>query len=288
MTTDRLDAMRTLIFAGREVPAIGMGTWYLGEGRSPASAEADALRAGLDLGLRVIDTAEMYAEGGAEDVVGAALRGRRDDAVIVSKVYPHNASRDGVVAACHRSLARLGVERIDVYLLHWRGGHPLAETVEGFEALLADGAIGAWGVSNLDPGDLAELAGVPGGTACATNQVLYNLTRRGPELDLFPQMARVGMPVMAYSPIEQGRLFRPGAGLAALQAVAARHDASPAQVALAWTIRSGDVLSIPKASNPAHLRDNVGALTLELTGADLADLDAAFPAPVHPVPLQML
>lgn len=281
-------ARRQLTFAGRDVPAIGLGTWGMGEGRTPRSVEVDALRAGLDLGLTVIDTAEMYAEGGAEEVVGEALRGRRDDALVVSKVYPHHGSRRGVVKACDASLRRLGIDRIDVYLLHWRGAHPLAETVAGFADLVAAGKIGAWGVSNLDAQDLAELGGVPGGSECVTDQVLYNLTRRGPELDLFPVMADLEMPVMAYSPIEQGRLLR-GAGAATLTSVARRHDeATPAQVALAWCLRSGQVLAIPKASDVAHVAENAGTLQLDLTAEDLAELDAAFPAPTSPVPLEML
>lgn len=280
--------MRTLSFAGADVPAVGMGTWHMGENPAAAAAEADALRAGLDAGLRVIDTAEMYAEGGAETVVGRALQGRREAALVVSKVYPHNASSSGVAAACERSLRRLGIDRIDLYLLHWRGSHPLAETVEGFEALLAAGKIGAWGVSNLDVDDLQELRGVPGGAACATNQILYNLTRRGPETGLLSEMAAAGMPAMAYSPVEQGRLLRPGPGLEALRAVATRHGATPAQVALAWTVRSGDVLAIPKSADPDRTRENAAALDLTLDADDLRALDAAFPPPTRPVPLQML
>ncbi|WP_420174375.1 aldo/keto reductase [Luteococcus sp. OSA5] len=279
--------MRTVDFAGREVPTIGLGTWNMGEGRAPRSQEADALRAGLDAGLVVVDTAEMYADGGAEEVVGDALAGRRDDAVLVSKVYPHNASRHGVRAACERSLARLRTDHIDVYLLHWRGRHPLSETVAGFEALVDEGLIGAWGVSNLDADDLRELGQVPGGEGCATNQVLYNLTRRGPELGVFPAAAASGMPIMAYSPLEQARIFdAPGAE--ALGAVAKRHDATAAQVALAWTIRNGRVLAIPKSASPARARENAAALELVLTHEDLAELDAAFPAPTRPAPLEML
>ncbi|GAB2474743.1 aldo/keto reductase [Luteococcus sediminum] len=279
--------MRTLDFAGRSVPAIGMGTWYMGEGHAPKAREADALRAGLDAGLVVVDTAEMYADGGAEEVVGEALAGRRDQAVLVSKVYPHNASRTGVRQACQRSLARLRTDRIDVYLLHWRGRHPLSETVAGFEELVREGMIGSWGVSNLDADDLRELGQVPGGGACVTDQVLYNLTRRGPELDPFPVAAQAGMSIMAYSPLEQARLFdAPGAE--ALTSIARRHEATAAQVALAWTIRDGNVLAIPKTADPARARENAAALELELTAEDLAELDRAFPAPARPVPLEML
>ncbi|MDN5564828.1 MAG: aldo/keto reductase [Luteococcus sp.] len=279
--------MRTLDFAGRQVPAIGLGTWDMGEGHTPRAQEADALRAGLDAGMVVVDTAEMYADGGAEEVVGDALAGRRDDAVLVSKVYPHNASRRGVRAACERSLARLRTDHIDVYLLHWRGRHPLAETVQGFEDLVADGLIGAWGVSNLDADDLRELGQVPGGKACVTDQVLYNLTRRGPELGVLPAAAASGMSVMAYSPLEQARIFdAPGAET--LTTVADRHDATAAQVALAWTIRDGNVLAIPKSASTARVRENAAALGLTLTDDDLAELDRAFPAPPRQVPLETL
>lgn len=279
--------MRTLDFAGRQVPAIGLGTWDMGEGHTPRAQEADALRAGLDAGLVVVDTAEMYADGGAEEVVGDALAGRRDDAVLVSKVYPHNASRRGVRAACERSLARLRTGHIDVYLLHWRGRHPLSETVQGFEDLVADGLIGAWGVSNLDADDLRELGQVPGGKACVTDQVLYNLTRRGPELGVLPAAAASGMSVMAYSPLEQARIFdAPGAE--ALTTVADRHGATAAQVALAWTIRDGNVLAIPKSASTARVRENAAALELTLTDDDLAELDRAFPAPPRQVPLETL
>lgn len=279
--------MRTLDFAGRQVPAIGLGTWDMGEGHTPRAQEADALRAGLDAGLVVVDTAEMYVDGGAEEVVGDALAGRREDAVLVSKVYPHNASRRGVRAACERSLARLRTSHIDVYLLHWRGRHPLAETVQGFEDLVADGLIGAWGVSNLDADDLRELGQVPGGKACVTDQVLYNLTRRGPELGVLPAAAASGMSVMAYSPLEQARIFdAPGAET--LTTVADRHGATAAQVALAWTIRDGNVLAIPKSASTARVRENAAALELTLTDDDLAELDRAFPAPPRQVPLETL
>lgn len=274
-------------FAGRQVPAIGLGTWCMGEGRAPRTQEVAALRAGLDAGLTVVDTAEMYADGGAEEVVGEALVGRRDDVVLVSKVYPHNASFDGVRRACERSLERLRTDRIDVYLLHWRGAHPLAETVAGFEALIADGLIGSWGVSNLDADDLRELAAVPGGDACVTDQVLYNLTRRGPEAEVLPVAAAAGMSVMAYSPLEQARLFDVR-GAEVLEDVAARHGATPAQVALAWCVRDQNVLAIPKSASVDRVRENAEAVRLSLTPQDLADLDQAFPAPTGPEPLEML
>ena len=279
--------MRTLRFAGHEVPAIGLGTWYMGEGRATRTQEVDAIRAGLDAGLRVVDTAEMYGDGAAEEVVGEALTGRRDDALLVSKVYPHHASRDGVRRACEDSLRRLRTDRLDVYLLHWRGQYPLAETVEGFEDLVADGLIASWGVSNLDPEDMSELAAVPGGSACVTDQILYNLTRRGPELDLIPMLSTAQVPVMAYSPLEQSRILD-AAGSQALEEVADRHGATPAQVALAWCVRDGDVLAIPKSASAERVRENAAAGDLELTEADLVALDEAFPAPDGPGPLETL
>jgi diketogulonate reductase-like aldo/keto reductase len=270
---------------GREVAALGLGTWRMGEGRNTPAAEADALRLGLDLGMTLIDTAEMYGDGGAERVVGEAIAGRRAGAFVVSKVYPHNASRQGVVAACERSLRRLRIERIDLYLLHWRGDVPLAETVAGFAALHAAGKIGGWGVSNLDPDDMDELRGVPGGTGCATDQVLYNPQARGIEFDLLPWCAGHGMPVMAYSPVGQGgRLLRD----AAIGAVARRHAATPARVAIAWALRHPGVIAIPKASDPAHVRDNAAAAALTLTATDLAEIDTAFPPPRRRQPLAML
>ncbi|MEP9353376.1 aldo/keto reductase [Xanthobacter sp. KR7-65] len=269
---------------GEKVPALGQGTWYMGERSTARAGEVAALRRGIDLGLTLIDTAEMYADGGAEEVVAEAIAGRRDEVFLVSKVYPHNASRAGVAAACERSLKRLGTDRIDLYLLHWRGNHPLSETVAGFEALQQAGKIRLWGVSNLDTDDMAELMEVPGGAACATNQVLYNPSRRGPEFDLFPALASAGIPVMAYSPIEQARLPRGGA----LGTVAKKHQADPFQVALAWVMRSGDVIAIPKASRIAHVEMNAAARDLILDAEDLALLDRAFPAPRRKVGLEML
>jgi diketogulonate reductase-like aldo/keto reductase len=270
---------------GTEVPALGQGTWKMGEDARGRAAEVAALRLGLDLGMTLVDTAEMYGEGGAEEVVGEAVAGRREGVFIVSKVYPHNASARGVVAAAERSLARLRTDRIDLYLLHWRGGVPLADTVAGFEALRAAGKILRWGVSNLDTDDMEELVSAPAGRACATNQVLYNPEARGIEFDLLPWCAARKMPVMAYSPVGQGgRLLRH----AALKAIAARHGASPAQVALAWALRHPGVIAIPKAATEAHVRDNAAALTLRLGADDLAVIDAAFPPPVRKRPLAML
>jgi diketogulonate reductase-like aldo/keto reductase len=270
---------------GTEVAALGQGTWHMGEDRRMRTAEADALRLGLDLGMTLLDTAEMYGEGGAEEVVGDAVAGRRDRAFIVSKVYPHNASRRGVVAACERSLARMRIERIDLYLLHWRGNVPLAETVAGFEDLRAAGKIGAWGVSNLDTGELEELRRAPGGAGCATDQVLYNPEARGIEFDLLPWCHAQGMPVMAYSPVGQGgSLLR----APALVAVARRHGATPAQVAIAWALRQPGVIAIPKAADAAHVRDNAAAAALQLTPEDTAAIDAAFPPPRRKRRLDML
>lgn len=265
------------------MPRLGQGTWGMGEDRIKRAAEADALRAGLDLGMSLIDTAEMYGEGGAEEVVGDAITGRRDEVFIVSKVYPHNASRRGVVAACERSLKRLRIETIDVYLLHWRGSVPLAETVAGFEALRAAGKIRRWGVSNLDVDDLEELGAALAG--CVTDQVLYSLEHRGAEFDLLPFCAERSIPVMAYSPVGQGgRMLRNPA----LATVAARHGKSPAQIAIAWTLRQPGVVSIPKAAKLPHVRENAAAREIMLSAGDLADLDTAFPPPRRKRPLAML
>jgi diketogulonate reductase-like aldo/keto reductase len=270
--------MRTVTLPGGEtVPALGQGTWYMGERRGEAAAEADALRLGIDLGMTLIDTAEMYANGGAETVVAQAAAGQRDKLFIVSKVLPSNASRAGTVQACERSLKRLNTDRIDLYLLHWRGGHPLAETLAGFDALKAAGKIRYWGVSNLDTDDMQELARVPGGAACASNQVLYHAGSRGIEFDLLPWCIEHGIPVMAYSPLghDVRRLLRSQA----IQTVAERHGVTPAAAAIAWTMRSGHVISIPKASDPAHVRENAAAADLVLTEADLAAIDKAHPPP---------
>ena len=276
-----LTVLRQVTFPdGAGVPALGQGTWRMGEtGRD--REEADALRAGLDLGLALIDTAEMYGEGAAERVVGQAIAGRRDAAFLVSKVYPHNASAAGVALACERSLARLGTDRIDLYLLHWRGAVPLAETVAAFERLVAAGKIRRWGVSNFDVDDMAEL----GDAACATDQVLYNPEARGVEFDLLPWCEARGMPVMAYSPVGQGgALLRS----AAIGGVARRLGATPAQVAIAWALRRPGVIAIPKAADPRHVAENAAAAGLVLAAEDLAAIDAAFPPPRRKQPLEML
>ncbi len=267
---------------GTEIPALGQGTWHMGENAAAAAAETAALRAGIAAGLTLIDTAEMYGDGGAERVVAAAIAGQRDAVFLVSKVYPHNASAAGVARAAAASLKRLRTDRIDLYLLHWRGAHPLAETVAAFEKLRAQGAIRYWGVSNFDVSDLQEL---PDGAACATNQVLYNPDRRGIEFDLLPFCRARAMPVMAYSPLGQaGRLLRSKA----LTAVAARHGVTAAQVAIAWSLRDGATISIPKASQPAHVAQNAAAAGLLLTAADLAEIDAVHPPPARKQGLGML
>lgn len=272
----------TKLPCGESVPVFGLGTWMMGDHKASFADEVAALQLGLDLGVTLIDTAEMYAD--AELVVGEAVRGRRDDLFIVSKVLPSNASRAGTVAACERSLKRLGTDRIDLYLLHWRGGARLAETVAAFEDLKAAGKIRHWGVSNFDTDDMEELSGLPSGTNCQANQVLYNLSRRGIEFDLLPWSRQRSMPVMAYSPIEQGAL----ADNRAVAAVAARHDATPAQIALAWVMRAGGVIAIPKAVKPDHVRQNVAALDITLTTEDLAELDRAFAPPARKRPLETI
>jgi diketogulonate reductase-like aldo/keto reductase len=277
--------MRTLALpGGGAIPVLGQGTWGIGERSGSRAAEVAALRRGLELGLTLIDTAEMYGEGGAEEVVGEAIRGRRNETFLVSKVYPHNASARGTIAACERSLKRLGTERLDLYLLHWRGSHPLAETVAAFERLRRDGKIRHWGVSNLDGDDMAELAAVPDGARCAANQVLYNPSRRGIEWDLLPWCRERGIPVMAYSPIEQGRL--PTRGV--LAEIGQRRGCSPFQVALAWVLAQPGVVAIPKASRLEHVAANAQALGLVLDAEELAAVDARFPPPRGRQALAML
>jgi diketogulonate reductase-like aldo/keto reductase len=274
----------TKLPSGEAVPVLGQGTWRMGEGLRRRADEIAALRLGLDLGMTLIDTAEMYGDGATETLVGEAIAGRRDEVFLVSKVLPGNAAASGTVAACERSLRRLGTEQIDLYLLHWRGRVPLAETLDGFAGLLRAGKIRYWGVSNFDVPDLEELRSLPGGREAATNQVLYNLTRRGIEGQLLFWCRELGLPIMAYSPIEQGRLLRNPA----LRSVAARHGATAAQVALAWVLRHADVIAIPRAGNPAHVEENRGALDLRLTDPDLAELERAFPPPTGPQPLEVI
>ncbi|WP_454764997.1 aldo/keto reductase [Cupriavidus campinensis] len=277
--------MKTVTLPGGErVPALGMGTWSIGDDRGTRAEEIATLRLGLDLGLRLIDTAEMYGEGLSESLIGEAIKGRRDEVFLVSKVYPHNASHDGVMAACERSLRRLGTDRLDLYLLHWRGGVPLEETMAAFLALRDAGKIRHFGVSNLDLADMEELWEVPGGDQVAANQLLYNLSRRGIEFDLLPWLRAHGVPMMAYSPIEQARLLRhPG-----LQRFARAHDMTPAQVALAWLLAADGIVAIPKTGSRARLRENIGALDHRLTPGQLAELDTIFPPPRRAEPLAML
>ena len=268
---------------GEKVPVLGIGTWHMGERKAERSSEVAALQTALDLGLKLIDTAEMYGEGGAEEMVAEAMAGRRDQVYLVSKVYPHNASRKGTVAACERSLKRLRTDRLDLYLLHWRGSYPLAETVAAFEALKAAGKIRSWGVSNFDVGDMAALARVADGGNCLADQVLYHLGSRGVEWRLLDDCRKSDVMVMAYSPLGQGPLLH----APALKAVADKHACDPGAVALAFVLRRPGVVAIPKARQRAHVHANVRALGIVLDGEDLAVLDAAFPPPKRASPLAM-
>lgn len=279
------DAIRTIkLPSGEMIPVLGQGTWGMAEDAQRRADEVAALRLGLDLGMTLIDTAEMYADGAAEELVAEAIAGRRDEVFLVSKVLPNNATRRGTIASCERSLRRLGTDRLDLYLLHWRGQVPLEETFDAFAALVSAGKIRHWGVSNFNVSDLAEVMNLPGGAAVTTDQVLYNLTRRGIEHDLLPWCHERSLPIMAYSPIEQGRML----GHPVLQGVASRHDATPAQVALAWVLRQDGLNAIPKAGTPAYVQENRTSLDLRLTEQDLATLDRAFPPPTGPRPLEMI
>ena len=276
--------MRSIHFPdGTEVPALGQGTWMMAERADRRADEIAALRDGVDLGMTLIDTAEMYADGESERLVGEAIAGIRHRVFLVSKAYPQNASRDRLPQACDASLRRLGTDRLDLYLLHWRGNIPLAETVGAMERLVDAGKVLRWGVSNLDVKDMEDLVAA-GGKACATDQILFNLTRRGPEHDLLPWLAERTVPVMAYSPIEQGRLV----SHPALSGIAKELDATPAQVALAWLLARKGVIAIPKAGSVPHVRDNCAAADLVLTSETMARLDATFPPPTGRVPLEML
>ena len=270
--------------SGDSVVALGQGTWGMGEDGPRHAAEVTALRLGLDLGMKLIDTAEMYGDGRAEEVVGEAIGGRRDDVFLVSKVLPHHATRRGTVAACRASLTRLRTDRIDLYLLHWRERVPLAETIEAFQSLVRSGDIRHWGVSNFDADDLRELVELVGGRAVAAHQVRYNLARRGIAVDLLPWCGDRQIPVMAYSPIEQGRLL----DKATVRRVAARRNATAAQIGIAWILRHPGVITIPKATSPEHVRENREALDVRLTQEDLDELDRTFPPPARKVPLEML
>ena len=282
MTTSTIKTVR--LPCGEQVPALGQGTWMMGEDPALKAQEIASLRAGLDVGLSLIDTAEMYGEGRTETLVGEAIAGRRDKVFLVSKVYPHNASVRAMRAACGNSLERLKTDRLDLYLLHWGGSVPLAETVDGFERLQRDGLIRHWGVSNLDHDAMQELWSLPGGRAVQTNQVLYNLTRRGIEWDLLPWQRERAIPTMAYSPIEQGRLVR-HRGLAAF---AKRNGMTPAQAALAWLLARDDVIAIPKTSSAQRLAENLRALAQPLDADAMAELDRLFPPPSRAVPLEMI
>ncbi|WP_343547488.1 aldo/keto reductase [Ralstonia sp.] len=269
---------------GERVPALGMGTWNIGDDRATRAEEIATLRLGLDLGLRLIDTAEMYGEGRSESLIGEAIAGRRDEVFLVSKAYPHNASRRGIAAACERSLRRLGTDRLDLYLLHWRGDVPFEETLEGLQALQREGKIRQYGVSNLDLSDMEEWWDAPGGDQTAVNQLLYNLSRRGIEWDLLPWLRERRVPVMAYSPIEQARLVRHPKLVGFAQAC----GMTPAQVALAWLLANDDIIAIPKTGHRDRLRENIAALSHTLTAEQLATLDSIFPPPKGPRALEML
>jgi aldehyde reductase len=277
--------MKTITLAcGEKVPALGQGMWNIGEDPATRQQEIATIRRGLDLGLTLLDTAEMYGDGRSESLVGEAIAGRRDEVFLVSKVYPHNASRAAMRKSCEASLRRLKVEALDLYLLHWQGSVPLAETVEGFEALQRAGKIRHWGVSNLDMDAMQELWRTPGGDACQVNQVLYNIGERGIEWDLHPWMRERGIAVMAYSPFDQGRLLRNKA----LVQFARGHGMTPGQVALAWLLSRDGVISIPKTGRREAMEQNAQAAALSLAAAQLQELDALFPPPQGPTPLAML
>jgi diketogulonate reductase-like aldo/keto reductase len=270
---------------GKRLPVLGQGTWRMGEKKSAYADEVAALRLGIDLGMSLIDTAEMYGDGGAERVVADAIDGQRDRVFVVTKVYPHNASHTELPKACERSLKRLRIELIDLYLLHWRSNAPLAETVEGFEKLRSTGKIRRWGVSNFDVEDMSELFAIENGSACAANQVLYNLEHREIESGLLPWSQKNKIPIMAYSPVGHGRGLLKNA---TLKKIAERHDSTPAQIALAWVLRQPGVITIPKAGNQAHVRDNAQSVEIQLTDEDSADIDREFPSPTSKEPLPML
>src|SRR5438477_877259 len=281
---------------GERVPALGQGTWRMGENKNARDDEVAALRSGIDLGMTLIDTAEMYGDGEAEKVVADAIDGQRDRVFVVTKAYPHNASRTEMPKACNRSLKRLRIEVIDLYLLHWPGDIPLAETIEAFEQLRSAGKIRRWGVSNFDLDDMKELFAIENGNQCATNQILYNLQHRQIEFDLLPWCEKNKIPIMAYSPVGHGRGLVENATLkkiakrhnATCRAEASREGWTPAQIALAWVLRQPNVIAIPKASNEKHVRENAGSVEVKLTNEDLAELDDTFPPPKSKRPLPML
>ncbi|MDN7557420.1 aldo/keto reductase [Burkholderia orbicola] len=279
------DTIATVVLPnGETIPKLGLGTWEMGERPARRADEIAALREGIELGMTLVDTAEMYGDGATEELVGDALAGLRDDVFLVSKVYPHHASRRGVVAACDASLKRLRTDRLDLYLLHWRGSVPLAETVEGFDALQRAGKIRHWGVSNFDTADMAELVDEAGGGACATNQILYNIARRGPEFDLLPWLADHRIPAMAYSPVDHGRLPK----RSPLDEIARLRGVSVMRVALAWVLAQPGVFAIPKASRIEHVRDNRAALDVVFSDDERAQLDAYFRPPRSKRALEIL
>lgn len=270
---------------GSKIPALGQGTWKMGETAAKAETEIAVLRAGIERGMTLIDTAEMYASGGAERIVARAIEGQRDRVFLVSKVSPQNASAAGIAKSCAASLKRLGTDHLDLYLLHWPGRHPLDETVAAFERLRAAGTIRYWGVSNFDVDLMEELAALPQGARCATDQILYHPDERGPEFDLLPWCRNHKMPIMAYSPLGQGgRLLRSPA----LAAIARRHRATPGQIAIAWSLRDGNTITIPKTATPERVPENADAATIALTPDDLAEIEATHPPPRRKTRLGML
>ena len=275
---------QVMLADGAMMPKLGMGTWHMGERARDEAAEIQALRHGLDLGIGMIDTAEMYGDGGAEKVVAQAIAGRRDAVFLVSKVYPHNASARGAIAACERSLTRLGTDHIDLYLLHWRGSIPLEQTLSAFERLVRDGKIGRWGVSNLDVDDMRELAALDNGHNCALDQVYYSLSQRGVEHDLLPWLEAHSMPLMAYCPLDQGALVRDPV----LGRIGREHGASAAQIAIAWLMSRPGVVPIPKAGRLQHVEELAGSDAIKLTAQDLLDIDQRFPAPARRQPLMIV
>lgn len=274
---------------GTQVPALGQGTWNMGDDPSRRKEEIYSLQLGIELGMTLIDTAEMYGGGRAEELVGEAIKGRRDEVFLVSKVYPHNASGERLVQSCENSLRRLGTDRLDLYLLHWRGLIPLHETIEGMEKLVRDGKIVRWGVSNLDTSDMKELVSLAGGDRCAVNQVLYHLGSRGIEYDLLPWQREHQMPIMAYCPLAQGGTLRRGlVEHPVVREIAAAHNATPFQILLAWCIRTEDVIAIPKAGRQEHVRENAEAALIRFTEDELRRLDEAFPPPASKQPLDIV
>lgn len=268
--------MKTLpLLSGTEIPILGQGTWRMGEKPSQKQAEIAALQLGLDLGMNLIDTAEMYGAGGAEKIVAQAISGRREEVYLVSKFYPQNAGYDSLIAACDRSLARLKTDYLDLYLLHWRGSIPLSETLSGLQYLQQSGKIRDYGVSNFDLDDMLEAESLPGGKAIASNQVLYNLKHRGIEWDLLPWCQQRQIPIMAYSPVEQKAFVKDSK----LAQIAAQHNASATQIALSWLLHQDNIIAIPKAVNPRHVEENCAALNIRLTPENLQELNRAFKPP---------